>query len=266
MNWAWGITTVPERIDTLLPRTLSSLEGAGFVQPRLFVDGCDDPTPFWAWDASVTCRGDRIGNFGNWYLAMVELFCRNPVADRYLIFEDDVIACRSLREYLERLPMPENGYCNLFNNGERNYLLTKRAINRQGWVLSDNRGYGALGLMFNRETVVRLLGAIEFVKHRLYLERPKNGGLPRGECNVDGAVIFALRNCGKPVISEYVHKPSLIQHIGSEVSTLGHHRPAMSRLFPGEDFDLRVLMRNWGRRESDREAQQRMYEAWELDE
>jgi hypothetical protein len=38
-TWAYGITTVPSRLTTLLPRTITSLAAAGFDKPHLFVDG-----------------------------------------------------------------------------------------------------------------------------------------------------------------------------------------------------------------------------------
>lgn len=244
MKIVYGITTVPERADGLLPATLYSLAVAGFDRPRLFVDGSDDPLRYWAWDVSVTVRGDRIGNFGNWYLGMVELFCREPEADRFVMFEDDIVVCRGLREYLERVDLPPNGYCNLFNAGERNGNLTAKHAG-DGWVYSDQRAYGALGLMFDRSTVIRLLGSQAFVEHRLNLKTPKGGGLPRGVYNVDGAVCTALRS-KQPLIEEYIHKPSLVQHVGSEASTLGHHRPVTAESFPGEEFDARSLLLSAG--------------------
>lgn len=38
-RWSYGVTTVTERRDTLLPQTLASLKAAGWDNPRLFVDG-----------------------------------------------------------------------------------------------------------------------------------------------------------------------------------------------------------------------------------
>lgn len=240
MKIAVGVTTVPERINDLLPKTLKSLETAGFTRSRLFVDGVDNPLPFFGWNVDVTCRGDRIGNFGNWYLGMVELFCRNPDADRYLMFEDDIVVCRGLREYLSRVEMPKNGYCNLYLGGERNPVL---AVDKSpGWFLSDQLGIGALSLMFDRATVIRMLGSTRFVSHRLERTILPGWKCQRGEMNVDGAVLLALRNCGDPQIQEYCHNPGLVQHIGAGNSTLGNEKIAESPLFAGEKFDARTLL------------------------
>ena len=37
LRWVYGVTTVPERRADLLPRTLVSLDRAGFPSPRIFV-------------------------------------------------------------------------------------------------------------------------------------------------------------------------------------------------------------------------------------
>lgn len=243
MNIAYGVTTVPERIDDLLPRTLKSLETAGFTRPRLFVDGSSDPTPYWAWDADVTCRGDRIGNFGNWYLGMSELFCRNPNADRFIMFEDDIVCCRGLRDYTQRTNIPLGGYCNLYTAGDRNLITSEGKP--LGWFYSDQRASGALALMFDNETVVRILGSEVFVRSR----KNKN----TGDMRIDGAVCLALRSDPRREIVEFCHKPSLVQHTGANLSVLDRVRQerglrlmnadaAVSQLFPGEDFDVRTLL------------------------
>lgn len=233
MKWAIGVSTVPARLDTFLPRTLASLAAAGFDRPRLFVDGGDDPAPYWAYDVTTSMRGEpAVGNFANWYLGMAELYCRNPDADRFVMFEDDIILCRGVREYLEARPMPQNGYCNLYLGGERNEILSRQVV--QGWFRSDQRAIGALGLMFDRATLIQLLGCENFVKHRIESNQ--------GTMRVDGAACVALRCKANRIVSEFCHKPSLVQHCGSGASLLGHDRPAMSNCFPGEDFDVRTLL------------------------
>lgn len=232
LAWAVGITTTAERLDDLLPRTMQSLEAAGFTRPRLFVDGADSSLPWWYFNADVTVRPEpRVGNYVNWYLGAAELLGRNPDADRFLMLEDDIVLCRGLREYLEAVPMPAKGYCNLYVGGDGNHML---AEGKRGWFRSDNRGLGALALMFDRATLVQLLGSESFVRHRF---EKKRGGY-----NVDGAIVAALRSNSVCVIEEYCHNPSLVQHTGSERSTLGHSSPAVTELFPGEEFDARSLI------------------------
>lgn len=228
VRWAYGVTTTPTRLDTFLPRTLESLAAAGFDRPRLFVDGTDDPAPYWFFNADVTCRpAPGVGNFANWYLGLQELFLREPHADAYAMFEDDIVCVRGLREYLERGHLPALGYANLISAGVGNWQLG-RDVN--GWYESDQRGCGAQSLVFDRETVIRLLGSEKMIRHRLDEKR--------GDHNVDGAIVVALR-CYK---REYVHNPSLVQHVGYNRSVLGHSDPVVAVKFPGEKFDARSLL------------------------
>lgn len=246
MKWAVGLITVPSRRETLFPRTLASLEAAGFDRPRVFIDGDDDALAWYRWSINAVVRGDPLGNFGNWYLGLAELYCRNPDADRFLMFEDDLVAVRGLREYLEATPMPDRGYCNLYTGGEGNPLLAEKQAH-PGWFHSDQRAAGALGLMFDNQTTTQLLGSLVFVRH---LQQMSDGMM-----RVDGAVCLALRSDPRATVSEYVHKPSLIQHTGSGASLIEpirrkmglsvhqYEQPMTSPLFPGEEFDARELIK-----------------------
>src|SRR5689334_3053216 len=104
MEWSVGVTTVPARAGVMLPRTLASLAAGGFDRPRLFVDGSDDVQ---SWKAMfrlpASCRWPRVKPFGNWVLALWELWLREPDADRWAIFQDDLVCVRNLRPYLESL-------------------------------------------------------------------------------------------------------------------------------------------------------------------
>src|SRR5688500_19007244 len=100
MKWAYGVTTVLARRHDLLPRTLASLRAAGLDQPRLFVDGCthleadrlerETKLP-------VTARYPFVRTACSWILAMYELYLRDRGADRFAMFQDDVIVCKDLR-------------------------------------------------------------------------------------------------------------------------------------------------------------------------
>lgn len=214
MNWAYGITTVPERMDTLLPQTLRSLAAAGFDQPVLFVDG--NVTGFGELD--VVCH-PRVGQLRNWMHALFYLFTTKD-ADRYAIFEDDIVACRQLREYLERCP-PGKTYWNLLTLDE-NRVHTKDV---PGWHESNQLGRSACGLVFDRATVDCLLRMERFVR-----------GPGNGETMSDAVVIATLKSLG---YKEIVHYPSLLQHVGLE-STLGNSFGQVSA-FLGEDYDFLSL-------------------------
>jgi hypothetical protein len=122
--------------------------------------------------------------------------------DRYAIFEDDVMACRQLREYLERCP-PGKGSWNLLTL-EENRAFTKVV---PGWLESNQLGRSACGLAFERPTADCLLQMERFVR-----------GPSRGETMFDAVVIATLKSLG---YKELGHYPSLLQHVGIE-TTLGN--------------------------------------------
>jgi hypothetical protein len=62
----------------------------------------------------------------------------------------------------------------------------------------------------------------------------------RGHRNVDGGIVTGLKKAG---YSEYVHSPSLCQHIG-QVSSMGSKPHPKAENFPGEAFDAMDLLRN----------------------
>lgn len=219
MKWAYGVTTVEARFRELLPRTLKSLAGAGFPEPRLFVDGAILPYGRY----QVTLRSPAVKPFGNWLLALMELYIREPTADRYAIFQDDLVTYKNLRQYLERW-YPDNGYLNLFTS-PANQSLAPPEPGRDRWFLSNQYGRGAVGLVFNRDAVVFLL------THSECILRPQNGH--NMHKSIDGAVILAMKSAGR---REYVHTPSLVQHTG-DVSTMESHPQKPAEQFLGEEFD-----------------------------
>lgn len=214
MNWAYGITTVPERAGTLLPQTLRSLASAGFDRPVLFVDGNISGYE----ELEVVCH-PNVGQMRNWMQALFFLFTTQE-ADRYAIFEDDVLACRQLREYLVRCP-PGKVYWNLITLDE-NRAFTKDV---PGWHESNQLGRSACGLVFDRSTVDCLLRMERFVR-----------GPSVGETMSDAVVIATLKSLG---YKELVHYPSLLEHVGRE-STLGNSFGQVIA-FQGVDYDLLSL-------------------------
>lgn len=234
MRWAYGVTTVPKRRNTLLPRTLESLRAGGFDKPRLFVDGDKDTL---SWEAEfkldVTARYPNIRTFGNWVLSMWELYARNPDADRYALFQDDMVTYRNLRSYLERQNYPEKAYLNLYTfprNMRCFPAIGQTGRRNQGWYMSNQRGLGAVGLVFSRTAVCTLLASLHMVL------RPQDPR--RGWRAVDGGVVESMKKAGW---REYVHNPSLVQHTGT-VSSMGNGPHAHAENFLGEDFDALELL------------------------
>jgi hypothetical protein len=223
--WSYGITTVPERANDLLPQTVESLARAGFYNPTLFMDGdCDNwrelPT-----EIPVVVYRPHIGHMSNWIIALLYLYSTNRKAQCYALFEDDILACSNLFSYLNNCRYPENGYWNLLTHNE-NLVCTGPTL---GWHTSNQRGRGAAGLVFDRRAIQTLLSS-ETLIHRL-IDSPGCGHCP------DGLVMNTLGPLG---FKEYVHYPSLIQHVGT-VSTLGH-RYGTVKGFKGEDYNPMTIL------------------------
>ena len=228
-KWAYGITTVPERINTYLPKTLESLALAGFDIPRLFVDGLQDVSIYNRFKLNITNRWPRIRTVGNWVLGAWELLFRNPNATHYAIFEDDLVTYPNLRQYLELVPCPTKGYCNLFTNPNNQVLKSHNDF--YGWYESNQQGQGAVGLVFTHEALDVLLSSRQFT---LQVHEKNNRNLDV----IDGGVVEAMHNAGW---KEYVHSPSLVQHKGN-ISALKHGKFPPSDWFCGESFNVMDLL------------------------
>jgi hypothetical protein len=230
-KWAYGITTTPARERDLLPRTLDSLARGGFDNPRLFIDDCR--MPFFDYDyerfgLEVTVRDPQIRTFGNWALALWELYVREPGCQRYAIFQDDLVTYPNLRQYLDNCVYPTKGYWNLYT-----FPVNQELAPLDGqpcWYPSNQLGKGAVALVFSRQAVTTLLSSEYFVG------RPQNAH--RGWRAVDGAIVSAFKKVGW---REYVHNPSLVEHTG-QVSSMGGKKHPVSLSFRGEEFDAMELV------------------------
>lgn len=235
MTWAYGVTTVPARRGDLLPRTLASLKMAGFDQPTLFVDGAKDIE---SWEREfglhVEAHARPILAWGNWLLSLYELYIRNPQSERYAIFQDDVLAYRNLREYLEGHDMPA-GYWNLYAHLSDQSLAPAKT----GWYQSRQSGRGALGLVFSHDTIEVLL------RHEHTFKRPM--GVKHSTCNIDGGVVSALSDArsGPKGWKEYCHNPPLLYHAGHKQSVIGprHNNWPETQNFRGAEFDALDLVK-----------------------
>lgn len=230
-RWAVAVTTVPSRLELLLPQTLHSLKRAGFPDPRLFVDGIKDIQ--WC-GLEVTCRKPAVGVYPNWYLTLHELVVRDPAAHYYAIFQDDCVCCANLRAYLDSCQYPNKGYWNLLTFKENVDALAKVRSDKvvgNGWheARAKWKGLGAVGLVFDRKAAVELLAS------RMMLMKHFSG--PAGsQRKADGAIVEAMNAVG---FKEYVHNPSLIQHMG-QASTIGNNYGEVGVGFPGEDNEVKV--------------------------
>lgn len=234
LTWAYGVTTVPSRRNTLFPRTLKSLEDAGFDSPRVFLDGAnhqDGMSYETEFRLPVTTRtGGNVRTAGNWVLSLYELYVRDPHADRYAMFQDDLVTCRGLRTYLDHAPYPTDGYLNLYTFPQNQSLRPKDPDWRGGFYPGNQLGKGAVALVFDRDCVVRLLASEHLAV------RPQDQA--RGHKSIDGGIVTALKKAGK---KEYVHDPSLVQHTGLQ-SSMGNRQQPLAPSFPGETWDATSLL------------------------
>ena len=223
MDWAYGITTVPDRRYNYLPRTVASLKEAGFDKPTLFVDGpLGDYSDY---KLEVVHRSSKIRAYGNWLLSLMELWIRHPHAHRFAIFQDDFVTYRNLRIYLEHHELPDDRYWNLYTFPQNEDL--KKGL---GWYMSNQRGRGAVALVFSNEVVFKLLS------HPMIIAKPKSESNPHR--NIDGLIITIMAHL---LMKEWVHYPTLLQHIG-DCSTIGNRQHEKPLSFQGEDFDAINLL------------------------
>lgn len=226
MKWSYGITTVPGRLQSHLPRTLESLKAAGFDDPLLSVDGCADPSAYAGLGLEVTSRAVARGNFANWYLCALECYLRDPHADMYAVFEDDIVMSRGARAYLTRTCKEPAGYYNLYSCPENERRVRSDFT---GWFMSNQHGLGALALVFRRDLFKALLTDMNMLVH------PTNP--ERGKKFVDGAIATCM---SRHQALEWCHSPSIVEHTGDR-STLNNETYPKTRTFRGEDFDLGSL-------------------------
>ncbi len=237
LTWTYGVTTVPSRRHTTLPKTLESLHKAGFHHPRLFVDGEQDQCP-WSYPGyEFTPRWPAVHAFGNFWLGLLELYLRYPLADLFGMFQDDILLCRNTRQYVEesipqvlgRINKPL--YFNLFTCKPNEDLVKMNGVK---WHFSNQLGWGGQALVLPRDTMQKM-----FMSRHL-VERPlgMRNGVPdpkRAWRNLDGGVIASVKSVGG---AEMVHYPSLVYHIECE-SVIGNSRDGrmVQGTWPGEAHD-----------------------------
>lgn len=246
MKWSYGMTTCRERYDTqLMQHTLASLHNGGFPQPVIYLDDWRGTGKY----DNVVSRDIVFRPYGNWLLGLVELLIREPNADRYAMFQDDLECYKNLRLYLESCEIPSNGYWNLFTNYENEDIVRNQ---QPGWYEASinnpktkaQTGRGALALVFSRSGVETLLQQSSVWSR---LSDAQNGWK-----NIDGAVVRAMNGAGW---REYIHNPTLVQHVGEQSSIFvtdhksgglirkGRHKIALT--WRGEKFDaLKLLPRS----------------------
>ncbi len=224
-EWSIGVTTAPRQKSTL-EISLASLQAAGWTEIQLFAEpDTDVPTKFPG--LTVSCRPVRMGAFPNWYLSLTEMMMRNPLADAYLLCQDDVLFSRGLRQYLEDClwPAPEVGVVSIYCPSHYHSEKAGFHVINKGWD-----SWGALAYVFSNPS------ARAFLSHELALNH-RHHGPAKGLRNIDSVVGSWCRDSGLPY---FEHSPSLAQHIG-ETSTIwskGSSRRRTASAFVSDTAEL----------------------------
>ena len=236
-RWSTAVTTVPSRSSSL-SETLEAIESAGFNDVELFVDSTEAIQNADLLEYNITYRRN-IRTYSHWYLTLAEMYMRDPYCQWYSIFQDDLIAVRNLKQYIEQSTagLPARHYLNLFTFMENETI----AQSTTGWVPAycnkEGRqlGRGAVGLVLPHRA------ATELLSNRHMIDRRQDS--VRGNRSLDGAVVEAMNSAG---FKEYIHCPSLLQHTG-EQSSMGNpwNRPdryPFAKTFPGKDTDALTFL------------------------
>lgn len=248
-KWSYGILCSQKRKGTLLPRTLESLDEAGWTIPRLFVDGAECDKGWSDLSLDVTFRYPKVGVSANWMLSALELYTRTPDADLFALFQDDLVCCKNLRPYLDASGCPRNAYLTLYSPPSYCELL-KRSGWQPGPSITEGQqfGRGALALIFSNQAMCEVLSSLFIIER--FREEPT-----RGWKGIDQAIVVSMNRSG---YSEWAHIPSLVQHTGRE-STIDkrhgekfkpledpppfiHQERWQSPCFVGENFDALTLL------------------------
>lgn len=227
-HWVVGVTTAPRR-RSRLDKCLSSMAQAGWPRPHLFIDGAIDIGAQWAM-LPCTSRDEQLGAWPNYYLALLELLMREPLADAYMMVQDDALfyCAENLREYLEQIlwPGPAPGIVSLF-------CAAPDAQHRAGWFQHQGRWKcSSIAFIFPREIAMRFACASSVFCHRWEEGDEGRWGIP------DVIANWALET-GTPF---YFPFPSLTQHIGDTSAIwLGTHELEPNRRaewFLGDDLGV----------------------------
>jgi hypothetical protein len=245
ITWQCGVTTVLSRQD-LLVRTLVSIRDARFPKPDIFVDGVPGGEAYFVSPdlcERVHYRTHNIKTYSHWLLTLIEMYLRNSRATYYVMFQDDLVLCKGVREYLETFVYPNDGYLNLYtalgndritvtSGGER--VSTKKEYKYDGWHDSNQLGQGGLCFVFDNKSVVDML-ATRHVYERMW-------DVQRRHRYMDGAVVTAMASIGR---REIIHVPSLVQHTG-HVSSMGNNWTSgddQATTFRGESWNCLELIK-----------------------
>jgi hypothetical protein len=218
-SWAVGLTTT-RRTRSTIKYTLNNLANNGF-QPTIFAE----PNSYIPEDYkhyNIVQRETKYGAFKNWYEGIKELRRSNPNASFYAMFQDDLILCKNVKDYIENTVWPEgagvlSGYTPVHYKGERGW----------NWVNKGEHLWGAVALFFKGDAIDSII------------EHPTIKDWD-GHRNIDSRLGLWAQETG---FKTFYHTPSLSQHIGDESTVCDAPATGMRAAgdFMGEEFDIMQL-------------------------
>ncbi len=181
--------TTAERPTPTLPRCLASLKEAGFADPLVL----DDTT--------------RSGSWPNFLRAISDLLARDPDSDALLVCQDDAVFCAGLAEFLSTnlWPADDAAICSP-------YCPTGYGQPTPGWH-EEKRGWYLVGAVcwVIRPSAARLI-------LRASDELSQWGPKAHHHRLTDARIGRWAEQAGWSI---WYHRPSLVQHLGCENSSLG---------------------------------------------
>ncbi len=187
-------------------RSLASLRRGGFTQSiEVFAEPGTDVAP--ASGVIIHENPSRLGGWQNWRQSATWLL-ENSTSPFSMVCEDDIElaedAALGLQHAIDTLPHDRWGFASLYT--PRWNLRNHSPVD--GWQAVDLRqgGWGSLTYCFTRESLESLLRCTEL-----------QANAPHGDADVLTIFTFTAlkRDC-------YFHVPSLCDHTGHGISTLGH--------------------------------------------
>ena len=203
-----AVTSCMDRFPNLLPITIESLARARLDDFLLVsVDGL--PLDHHSFATVVTspsttdfvARPKPLGLVGNWLMTALELFVRHPLAERYCIFQDDVVVDPDLKAAIAATQL------------DKKYINLSWASDNEKSAASVPIGNGACGLVFDRAGLLACLGDLNVLAKPCASGKNKSTGL-------DFSIALAMRNQG---YTEQVFPEPMLAHTG-EQSTIANKR------------------------------------------
>lgn len=244
-RWAAGVTTAPRNSPTL-KRSLDSIRAAGF-DPVIFAE---PETPLSGIEAEIVQRRAKLGVVVNWIQGLQDLLARFPDAQALAMFQDDILLCKGVREFLEHdlWPRRDSGvvslYCPNAKGYERESFTGTRRISQKNLI-------GACAMVVPRHVAELIVTGQHRNKWRGFAEGGQSAiNDPARWKALDAFIGHALAAAG---LSADFYDPSLVQHIGKTSTLYGKlsiHAKRQgrefrrSKRFPGEDAKASEVYRS----------------------